>query len=177
MFKERMTIIKKNTHPDGSNESLAYEQGWCDGYDSNEEAWVAQVLPIVGELEEHIRYDWERNDCLQVKKIKMIFDVFWQYSPEHDWLEPLIKDAVEAYKEHQWDDLTKGELEDLRYMAKRFGIPMTNTWRVDITYSTSIDVEADSKDDAIEKATNQFIDENYIEGIAGEAEYEAQEEL
>jgi hypothetical protein len=39
---------------------------------SRSETWVAQILPIVGELEEHIRYDWENNDCLQVGKIKMI---------------------------------------------------------------------------------------------------------
>jgi len=176
MTKQRMTIIRNNSYADGSSESLAYDQGWCDGYDSNEEVWAKQVLPIVGELEEHIRYDWEHNDCLQVEKIKMIFDVFWQYPPEHDWLQPLVRDAVEVFRDSGDDfGISYGGFEDLKYMAKKFGIPMKTTWSVAITYSTEIEVEADSEEEAIEKASEKFTEEFDIGNVASDAEFEGQE--
>ena len=167
----------KSTNPydNVSPEGRAWDKGWCAGYDDNEETWIAQILPIVGELEEHIRYDWEHNDCLQVKKIKMIFDVFIQYAPEYDWLEGLIKDAVEAYKTHKWDDLSKGDLEDLQHMAKSFGESIGQTWNVTLTYSTDIEVEADDEDDAIEKASEKFRDEFNLYDIASDADFEASE--
>ena len=125
----------------------AWDEGWSAGYDDNEETWIKQILPIVGELEEHIRYDWENNDCLQVRKIKMLFDVFVQYPPEHDWLEQLIKDAVAAYKQHKWDDLSKGELEDFKSMAKSFGISIVNLWKVTIS---AWDITSEGDFEAIE---------------------------
>jgi hypothetical protein len=176
MTKQRMTIIKEHNYANGSDEALAYEQGWCDGYDSNEEVWAKQVLPIVGELEEHIRYDWENNDCLQVAKIKMIFDVFWQYAPEHDWLGALVKDAVAAYEEHKWDDLSAGDLEDLRFMADKFGVSMLGKWRVTVTWTDVIEVEAVDHDEACQQASNKFIDEFSIYDIAHHAEFDAEED-
>ena len=143
----------QNPYDNVSPEGRAWDKGWCAGYDDNEETWVKQILPIVGELEEHIRYDWENNDCLQVGKIKMIFDVFIQYAPEHDWLEQLIKDAVDAYKQHQWGDLSKGELEDLRHMASRFGQSIDKKFLVSFDMATlDIEVEAEDEQDAIDKA-------------------------
>jgi len=175
MTKYRMTTIKNNGYPNGSNEALAYEQGWCDGYDSNEEAWARQVLPIVGELEEHIRYDWENNDCLQVGKIKMIFDVFWQYPPEHDWLRPLVRDAVEVFKESGPEDLSAGEIEDLRLMAKRFGIAMNTKWQVSVTWNGTIEVEASDEDEACEIATSKFVSDFDIYDVSYEANFDAEE--
>lgn len=166
----------QNPYDNVSAKGRAWDKGWCAGYDDNEETWVKQILPIVGELEEHIRYDWENNDCLQVGKIKMIFDVFIQYAPEYDWLEQLVKDAVAAYKQHQWE-LTKGELEDLQGMAKAFYVPMVNTWRVALTYSTEIEVEAESESGAIEKAQEEFLDNWNLYDISADADFEAQEEL
>ena len=153
----------------------AWDEGWSAGYDDNEETWIKQILPIVGELEEHIRYDWENNDCLQVAKIKMIFDVFIQYAPEYDWLEGLVKDAVEAYKDHEWDDLSSGDLDDLETMGKSFGLAIKKKWNVSITYSTEIEVEADDRHDAAEKASEKFLDDYNLYDINSEAEFEAQE--
>ena len=174
MTKQRMTIIRNNKYPEGSDQWMAYDQGWCDGYDSNEEVWVKQMLPIVGELEEHIRYDWENNDCLQVSKIKMIFDVFWQYSPEHDWLEGLVKDAVEVYNDYKWE-LSAGELEDLRYMARKFNVSMSNRWMVTMTYSTELEVEATDEDDANQKAADMFRSDYSVFDVVHDAEFEAEE--
>ena len=101
----------------------AWEAGWCAAYDEQEEAWCKQVLPIVGDVEESIRYDWEHNDCVQVEKLKRIFDVFWQYPPEHDWLEPLVRDAVAAQNAGKWP-LSPGDSIDLRIMGKAFGVEL-----------------------------------------------------
>jgi hypothetical protein len=165
----------KNPYDNVSGKGRAWDEGWCAGYDDNEETWVRQVLPIVGELEEHIRYDWGHNDCLQVKKIKMIFDVFIQYAPEHDWLENLIKDAVQAYKDHGWDDLSRGDLEDLQHMAKAFGQSITKKWNVAMTYSTEIEVEASSEDEAVERASEKFLDDYSLYDITSESDFEGQE--
>jgi hypothetical protein len=165
----------KNPYDNVSGKGRAWDKGWCAGYDDNEQTWIKQVLPIVGELEEHIRYDWENNDCLQVKKIKMIFDVFIQYAPEYDWLESLVKDAVDTYKTHEWDDLSRGDLEDLQHMAKAFGQSITKKWNVAMTYSTDIEVEAGNEDEAVEKASKKFLDDYNLYDIASESDFEGQE--
>ena len=168
----------KSTNPydNVSPEGRAWDKGWCAGYDDNEETWIAQILPIVGELEEHIRYDWEHNDCLQVKKIKMIFDVFIQYAPEYDWLEQLIKDAVEAYKKHQWDDLSSGDLEDLEAMGKAFGATIKTKWRVNVTWSDTIEIEADNEDEACELAEDKIREDYNLYDILANTEFEAEED-
>lgn len=165
----------QNPYDNVSQEGRAWDRGWCSGYDDNEETWVKQILPIVGELEEHIRYDWENNDCLQVKKIKMIFDVFFQYAPEHDWLEQLVKDATEAYKEHQWDDLSSSELEDLAAMGKPFGISLKKKWNVNVTWSDTIEVEADDEDSACELAEDKIREDSNFYDILANSEFEAEE--
>lgn len=168
----------KSTNPydNVSSEGRAWDKGWCAGYDDNEETWIKQILPIVGELEEHIRYDWENNDCLQVKKIKMIFDVFIQYAPEYDWLEQLIKDAVEAYKKHQWDDLSSGDLEDLEAMGKAFGATIKTKWRVNVTWSDTIEIEADNEDEACELAEDKIREDYNLYDILANTEFEAEED-
>lgn len=168
----------KSTNPydNVSAKGRAWDQGWCAGYDENEATWVKQILPIVGELEEHIRYDWENNDCLQVKKIKMIFDVFIQYAPEYDWLEQLIKDAVEAYKKHRWDDLSSGDLEDLEAMGKSFGVTIKTKWRVYVTWSDNIEIEADSEDEACELAEDKIREDYNLYEILADIEFEAEED-
>ena len=168
----------KSTNPydNVSPEGRAWDKGWCAGYDDNEETWIKQILPIVGELEEHIRYDWENNDCLQVKKIKMIFDVFIQYAPEYDWLEQLIKDAVDAYKEHQWDDLSRGELDDLRDMASRFGQSIHKKFLVSFDMTTlDIEVEAEDEQDAIDKAMEKAEYDYSVEYLLADADATASE--
>lgn len=100
-----------------------WDQGWCAAYDELEQDWSRKVLPIVGDVEESIRYDWEHNDCVQVGKLKRIFDVFWQYAPEHDWLEPLVKDAVAAQNAGKWP-LSYGARADLQFMGKAFGVEL-----------------------------------------------------
>lgn len=158
------------------SQNRAWDEGWCAGYDDNEETWVKQVLPIVGELEEHIRYDWDNNDCIQVGKIKMIFDVFIQYAPEHDWLENLVKDAVEAHKDGHRDDLSSGELEDLQIMAKAFGVPMTKKWRVTATWTDTFDIEADTEREACELAEDKVREDANFYDIIAQSEFEAEED-
>lgn len=156
-------------------QNRAWDEGWSAGYDDNEETWVKQILPIVGELEEHIRYDWDNNDCLQVKKIKMIFDVFIQYAPEYDWLEGLVKDAVEAYKNHRWDDLSVGDLEDLQHMAKAFGESISKKYRVTLTWTDIIEIDAEDEDDATVKAIDNLRDEYSIYDIAHDTDCDVEE--
>ena len=170
----------KSTNPyrydDAYSQNRAWDEGWCAGYDDNEETWIKQILPIVGELEEHIRYDWENNDCLQVGKIKMIFDVFIQYAPEHDWLENLVKDAVEAHKDEHRDDLSSGELEDLQIMAKAFGLTIKKKWRVNVTWSDTIEVEADNETEACGLAEDKIRDDFNLYDILADTEFEAEED-
>ena len=169
-------MTTKNPYDNLSGKGRAWDQGWCAGYDDNEQTWVRQVLPIVGELEEHIRYDWENNDCLQVKKIKMIFDVFVQYAPEHDWLEGLIKDAVQAYKDYGWDDLSRGDLEDLQHMAKAFGQSITKKFLVSFDMSTlDVEVEAEDEESAIEKALEEAEHDYSVGYLLADADTSASE--
>jgi len=172
----KATTTNPYNHDHAYDQNRAWDEGWTAGYDDNEETWVAQILPIVGELEEHIRYDWENNDCLQVGKIKMIFDVFIQYAPEHDWLSQLVKDAVRAYKDHGWDDLSYGDLRDLRTMAKAFGVSLTKKWRVNVTWRDTIEVEAFDEDEACQLASDRFVNEFSVYDIFHEAEFEAEED-
>ena len=153
----------------------AWEQGWCAGYDDNEETWCKQVLPIVGEVEESIRYDWENNDTLQIDKIYMIWRVFWQYPPEHDWLEPLVKDVVELYRKDHGDKLGSGELDRLREMADSFGVPLTKKWNVTVSFETIYEVEAADEDDAVLEARDKFTDERLLD-LADDAEFSAEEQ-
>ncbi len=90
-----------------------------------DEKWVRRMLPIVGELEEHIRYDWEHNDCVQVSKLKLIFDTFFEFSTEHDWLGTLISDAVDVQNENGWD-LSYGERLDFEVMARAFNLELAD---------------------------------------------------
>ena len=90
-----------------------------------DEKWVRRMLPIVGELEEHIRYDWEHNDCVQIGKLKLIFDTFFEFPPEHDWLETLISDAVDVQNENGWD-LSYGERLDFEVMARAFNLELAD---------------------------------------------------
>jgi hypothetical protein len=173
----KATTTNPYNHDHAYDQNRAWDEGWVAGYDDNEETWVAQILPIVGELEEHIRYDWENNDCLQVKKIKMIFDVFIQYAPEYDWLSELVKDAVQAYKDHQWDDLSYGDLEDLRHMAKAFGVPLTKKWRVTVTWNETFDVEAVDEAQACELAEDQIREGSNFYDILAQSDFEAEEDF
>ncbi len=174
MNKQRMTIIRNNSYELGSKEYQAYDQGWCDGYDSNEEEWIRRTLPITGELEESIRYDWENNSTLQVGKIKMIFDTYYEFAPEHEWLRPLVKDAVELAEKGEIE-VRDYELEDLKFMAKSLGIPVTHTWEVVVTWTRSFEVEALNEDDATSKALNKLRDEYSIHDVAWDAEIEVED--
>jgi hypothetical protein len=172
----KATTTNPYNHDHAYDQNRAWDEGWVAGYDDNEETWVAQILPIVGELEEHIRYDWENNDCLQVGKIKMIFDVFIQYAPEYDWLEGLVKDAVQAYKDHGWDDLSYGDLQDLQIMAKAFGVPMTKKWRVTVTWSDTFEVEAVDEGEACIAAEDKIREDSNWYDVLANADFEAEED-
>ena len=95
----------------------AWEKGWLQGWRESEAIWLRQMLPIVGELEEDIRYDWEHNDCVQVEKLWPIFSAFASYHSEHEWLQPLIRDAVAAQNANKWR-LSEGDRVDLEIMAR-----------------------------------------------------------
>jgi hypothetical protein len=174
MYKQRMTIIHNNSYELGSKEYHAYDQGWCDGYDSNEEEWIRRTLPIVGELEESIRSDWESNGVLQVKQIKMIFDAYHEFAPEHEWLRPLVKDALELVHNEEIE-VKDYELEDLKFMAKSLGIPVTHTWQVEVSWQTTFEVEALNEDEATSLALNKLRDDYSIHDVAWDAEIEVED--
>jgi len=154
----------------------AWDRGWCAAYDELEEEWCRKVLPIVGELEESIRYDWDNNDTLQIGKIYMIWSVFWQYPPEHDWLQPLVSNVVDLYRRDHGDKLNSREFDQLDEMARSFGIPLTKTWDVTITWHGSVEVPANDESEANELAGEKIRATYTIRDILHECEFEAEEQ-
>lgn len=153
----------------------AWQEGWCAGYDDNEEEWVKRTLPIVGELEESIRYDWEHNDCVQWGKLKLIFDAYYPFVPEHDWLEPLIKDAVQIQKENSGWYMSPKERDIAECLGKAFGVSLDTEFRVTLTYTQEFDIRATDEELAIELAQEQFRDLAHIRDVSDEGDWEAEE--
>jgi hypothetical protein len=106
----------------------------------------------------------------------MIFDVFIQYAPEYDWLSELVKDAVQAYKDRRWDDLSYGDLQDLQIMAKAFGVPLTKKWRVTVTWSDTFDVEAVDEHEACVAAEDKIREDSNWYDVLANADFEAEED-
>lgn len=167
-------MITDNPYSKGSIGHTAWQEGYCAGYDDNEQDWIKRTLPIVGELEESIRYDWEHNDCVQWSKLKLIFDAYYPFAPEHDWLEPLIKDAVKVQNENGWY-MTPRERDAAECLGEAFGVSLGQEYRVTVRFEEYVYVTAADEDEAVEKALEEFRDEFSFEDIMHNVDTDVEE--